>query len=142
MSATVIHIAPCGVNCTLCYAWQRKKNRCGGCLGDDPGKPFHCRKCVIAGCGSTGGGSPKYCYDCTDRFPCLRLKRLDKRYRLKYGVSLLENLARVREYGAAAFARSEAVKWMCPSCGGTLCVHKPECLRCGTENPHFPRAVE
>ena len=132
------HIAPCGVNCTLCYAWQRKKNKCGGCLGGDADKPLHCRKCAIAGCGLSGGGFPKYCYECSGKFPCLRLKRLDRQYRQKYCVSLTGNLEKIRDSGLEAFGESEAAKWKCPSCGGLLCVHKPECLHCGGRNPNFP----
>ena len=133
-----VHIAPCGVNCALCYAWQRKKNKCPGCMGDDPSKPLHCRKCTIAGCGLSGDGLPKYCYDCTGKFPCQRLKRLDRHYVSKYGVSLLGNLEAMRSTGLTAFAAAEAGKWRCPACGEPLCVHKPECQHCGGPNPLFP----
>ena len=39
-----------------------------------------------------------FCFDC-DKFPCDRLKRLDKRYREKYGMSEIENLNKIREIG-------------------------------------------
>lgn len=33
-------IAPCGMNCQLCYAFQREKNKCPGCLGDENSIPI------------------------------------------------------------------------------------------------------
>ena len=40
-------IAPCGMNCTLCYAYQRTKNHCPGCRTDDEQKAFSCTNCRI-----------------------------------------------------------------------------------------------
>ena len=38
----------------------------------------------------------RYCYEC-DGFPCARVKRLDKRYRTKYEMSMIENLEYIRD---------------------------------------------
>ncbi|WP_066688246.1 DUF3795 domain-containing protein [Christensenella intestinihominis] len=120
-------IAPCGMNCELCVSRQRKKKKCPGCRGGDGNKPAGCVNCVIRNCVSL----PKsgFCYDCERR--CARLKSLDKRYRTKYGMSMLENLEDISESGIEAFVRREEKRWMCPSCGATLCVHRDVCLSCG-----------
>jgi hypothetical protein len=38
----------------------------------------------------------RYCYEC-DEFPCARVKRLDKRYRTKYEMGMIENLEYIRD---------------------------------------------
>jgi len=123
-------IAPCGMNCALCSGHMREKNRCVGCNGDDASKPNYCLSCRIKTCDEIASGTRRYCYGC-DRFPCQRLRQLDKRYRTKYGMSMLENLLRIEEIGAEAFVDEERAKWTCPECGALLCVHRPECGQCG-----------
>ena len=76
-------IAPCGMNCRLCMAFQRKKNKCIGCNSDDCTKPAYCLHCIIKNCVTIQNSSSGLCYEC-DKFPCRRLKQLDKRYRTKY----------------------------------------------------------
>jgi uncharacterized OB-fold protein len=29
-------------------------------------------------------------------------------------------------------------QWQCDKCGKVLCVHRENCLSCGTHNPNFP----
>jgi hypothetical protein len=72
----------------------------------------------------------KYCFGC-DNFPCVRLKHLDKRYRTKYGMSMIGNLENIREFGIRQFTRNEKGRWTCPQCGEMICVHKPQCISCG-----------
>lgn len=81
-------------------------------------------------CDRRPAGSPDFCFTC-DGFPCPRLKQLDKRYRGKYGVSPIANLKIIRQNGLAQFVAAENRKWICPSCGALLCMHKPTCLSCG-----------
>lgn len=33
-------IAPCGMNCSICMAYLREKNKCPGCRGNDIDKPI------------------------------------------------------------------------------------------------------
>jgi rubrerythrin len=56
---------------------------------------------------------------------------MDERYRTKYGMSVLDNLAKIREIGIDDFAAHEEIHWTCPSCGAILCVHRRECPGCG-----------
>jgi hypothetical protein len=108
-------IAPCGMNCGICRAFLREKNSCHGCinLGDDRARA-HCRLRV---CTKRTG---TFCCRCPE-FPCERLWRLDKRYRTKYGMSEIENLEFIREYGIRKFVASERKRWI--SKKGILCVH-------------------
>ncbi|MCX7009391.1 MAG: DUF3795 domain-containing protein [Kiritimatiellaeota bacterium] len=124
-------IAPCGMNCRLCIAFTRERNACPGCRAADSGKPKTRVRCRIKTCAQLKQGAKKFCGDC-GRFPCDNLKRLDQRYRTKYGMSMLANLEHIRRHGIRAFVRSEAVRWACQQCGARLCVHKPQCLSCGS----------
>jgi hypothetical protein len=128
-------IAPCGMDCGLCRGHLRDRNRCPGCNGDDAAKPRYCVTCKIKTCDTLAGGASSFCFDCVS-FPCARLRQLDKRYRTKYGMSMVENLLRIREVGLDAFVAEEKARWACPECGSLLCVHLPECGVCGrTRNP-------
>jgi hypothetical protein len=123
-------IAPCGMNCALCYAHLREKKRCAGCNGDDASKPNHCRVCRIKLCEQTKAGAQAFCYECTT-FPCPRLRQLDKRYRTKYAMSMIENLESIRDVGLDAFIATERERWKCEACGGVVCVHQADCVHCG-----------
>jgi hypothetical protein len=123
-------IAACGMDCTLCSANTREKRQCAGCNGEDAGKPNYCVTCPIKFCAEPRTGATGLCFECA-KYPCARLRRLDKRYRGRYGMSMLENLERIREGGLEAFMDFERERWKCPECGETICVHKPECVNCG-----------
>ena len=123
-------IAPCGMNCRLCRLYDRGKNPCPGCRGDDRLKPRYCVACRIKTCDEAQRGRLKYCFSC-GRYPCPRLRRLDKRYRSKYGMSMIDNLDEIRRFGVRQFVRNQKERWGCPRCGRLLCVHKPWCLHCG-----------
>ncbi|HOX34601.1 MAG TPA: DUF3795 domain-containing protein [Methanoregulaceae archaeon] len=120
-------VAPCGMDCAICMAFLREKNRCGGCYSAN----CSCRRhCTIAACEHIRG---RYRHGCGS-FPCRRLKQLDKRYRTKYRMSMLDNLAAIREHGIRAFVRSERERWTCTACGGTINVHRHHCSSCGKED--------
>ncbi len=130
-------IAPCGVICNICLGFQREKNRCVGC-NNTGNKPYHCTVCSIKTCPEKKGDETLLCYDCT-KFPCRRIKDLDKRYTMKYGESPIQNLNQIKEIGLAQFIDSEMVKWKCSNCGQLLCVHRADCLICGNKNEYFPQ---
>ena len=127
-------IAPCGMNCRICWGYIREKNSCPGCLrnhGQESKKSKYRSTCKIRNCEQIAKGKIRFCSDKCDSFPCTRLKQLDKRYRTKYGMSMIDNLKMINDVGIRQFIRNEKVKWVCPGCGGLLCVHKPACLFCG-----------
>jgi hypothetical protein len=123
-------IAPCGMDCGVCSAHLRDRNRCAGCGADDAQKVPHCTTCAIRVCDRRATAPAGYCSEC-EAFPCRRLKQMDVRYRTKYGMSVIGNLERIRDDGLEAFVESERERWTCPGCGAVICVHKPLCIYCG-----------
>ena len=122
-------IAPCGMNCGICLAYLRNKNKCTGCRGNNADKPITRINCGIKNCPLLPDKS-KFCFEC-ESFPCDKLNHLDKRYRTKYNMSMIENLNYIKDRGIENFISKESVRWSCPECGGTICVHKGYCFSCG-----------
>jgi len=123
-------IAPCGMNCGICIGHLRDRKPCGACFKiDDVNKPKHCRSCSIANCEFLEKTKSGYCYEC-EKYPCRRLKNLDKRYRLKYGMSMIGNLNFIKDAGLEKFILNEEERWRCKNCGSGLCVHRDFCLNC------------
>lgn len=131
--SNISFIAPCGMNCGICYAFLRKKNRCAGCRDDNYLKPASRFKCKIKNCEIFNSDKNKFCYQCKD-FPCKTLCHIDKRYRTKYNMSMIENLENIKINGLKKFTASEKKRWECPVCGGTICVHKKYCISCNANN--------
>ncbi len=126
-------IAACGMNCGLCIGYLREKKPCGGCFKkDDLNKPNVCRSCAIVNCEFLKKTESGFCYDC-EKFPCSGLKRLDKRYRTKYRMSMIDNLNFIKENGMERFLENEQSWWTCDICGSGICVHRDFCLNCKTE---------
>jgi len=125
-------IAPCGMNCALCYAYLREKNKCSGCRVEDKNKLVSRSKCVIKLCTSNVSVPNKFCYTCS-KYPCRRFQQLDNRYRKKYGMSMLENLMEIKNSGIKAFCNKERIKWKCKECGAVICVHRNYCFNCLAE---------
>ncbi len=127
-------MAPCGMNCRLCVAYQYKemninkhgfhRTYCPGCI--PRGKNCTHMKDV---CDRLGSGRVRFCFECDD-YPCKRLKALDKRYRTKYHMSMIHNLDFIKENGLVSFLENEEKKWICPTCGGVICCHNGLCLHC------------
>ena len=125
------------MNCALCISFLSLKkdlNRqgfhrkyCSGCIprGDN---------CLHMGdtCELLGKGKVRFCNECKD-FPCKRLKTLDKRYRTKYHMSMIENLEFIKEKGMDRFLEKEEERWCCPSCGEVICCHNGLCLNCNLD---------
>ena len=136
----VKRIAPCGMDCTLCYACQREKDHCDGCREGSISMSRSCLNCGIRNCPKLLEEGYAFCYECTE-YPCRRLRQMDKRYRSKYHMSVLENLESIRDQGLEAFLKSQDQRFTCPNCGELVCVHKPACFACG-EAVAFPEVEE
>jgi hypothetical protein len=128
------NIAPCGINCSLCSAFSRKKDTCPGCNGIGT-KPVYCRTCQIRFC-SLKTAENEFCGSCGN-YPCKRMKTLYKRYNEKYGVNIYENLETIRKKGIDKLIEEEEKKWRCSKCGSLLCMHKNKCPACGEINSHY-----
>lgn len=130
-------IAPCGMNCGLCVSYLAmkydlkkqgfRKTYCSGCLPRGKNCTFMKNQCDLL-----GKGLVRFCYEC-ENFPCNRLKALDKRYRTKYHMSMIENLKFIKDYGIERFLEKEEAKWRCSECGGVICCHNGLCLNCGLD---------
>jgi hypothetical protein len=123
-------IAPCGMNCGSCLGFMRYKDHCPGCRMFDDSKPEFCKQCIIINCDLLKSTESGFCYDCP-KYPCRRLKNLDKRYSTRYSTSFFENLSMIKEKGIDSFLTFETERRTCPQCGATICVHRPECFECG-----------
>jgi len=130
-------IAPCGMNCAICSAYLaftegnpgEKATRCTGCRARN-------KKCAYlkGQCPGLRNGNPQFCFTCM-KFPCKRLENLDRRYRTRYDMSMIDNLRCIQEKGMDAFLLSQREKYRCPRCGGTICVHTRKCYRCSSPEP-------
>jgi hypothetical protein len=125
-------IAVCGMNCRVCVGYfgytmsgKERKNTCSGCRPTDKKSAFvkkHCPKALK--------GKITYCFECED-FPCEIIEKLDKTYREKYQMSMIDNLKFIKEKGMEKFLESEEEKYRCDECGGVICVHTGKCYECG-----------
>jgi hypothetical protein len=130
-------IAPCGMNCAICSGYLAQKNDVKSkgiqmpyCIGCRPRN----KKCAFLKkrCNLLINNKVRYCYECKD-FPCNHLQTIDKRYRTRYQMSMIENLKFIKEYNIEQFLKKENDKWKCPDCGGTICCHNGICFECGLE---------
>jgi len=125
-------IAPCGINCGTCKAYQRDRNKCSGCLSAAGTKVNNCARCKIKNCESLAKTDSKFCYECPE-FPCLTLRKIDKRYRVRYETNLIQNLNLIRKKGIEEYLKNEKVRWVCKGCGSVLSVHLKNCPHCGKQ---------
>jgi hypothetical protein len=130
-------IAPCGMNCAICRGHLLRKKPCAGCAGSNINKPEGCKTCMVTICVKRQASQSGFCYECKS-YPCLRIKQLDKRYKAKYHMSMMENLAMIKEQGMKAFLKKEEVKWKCPECGGIISCHTGVCHNCAPKNRGVP----
>lgn len=110
-------IAPCGMNCGICRAYLREKNSCHGCRLAEQNWPKTRMNCQLRLCQKR---NDMFCDSC-EEFPCDRLKRMDNRYRTRYGMSEIQNLQNIRENGMDEFLQEESKRWI--SDHGVFCVH-------------------
>lgn len=132
ISLSTSMIAPCGMNCALCMAYQRDKKHCPGCRYTGKDKSPSCTNCIIINCSKLTSKKNGYCFSC-ESFPCKRLKGLDQRYRQKYDMSFIANLDFIKNNGIRNFIAKEKQKWACSNCGELVCAHRPNCFKCGKE---------
>ncbi len=106
-------IAPCGMNCAICLAFLREKNRCDGCWSPER----KCNKnCTIRSCIHRKG---KYCFDC-DSFPCKKLQQFEFTVPKKFTLTLSENLHIIKIRGIHNFIKTEKNRYKCSKCGGII----------------------
>ena len=127
-------IAPCGMNCGICksyLAYSRGVPR-------ERGKVTHCTGClprgkdcfIKRGCRNPLKSTMRFCFECS-QMPCENLDRVDRRYRKRYGMSMVENLKQIKTRGIENFLKNQEAKYKCPACGDVVSVHDGKCYSCG-----------
>lgn len=114
-------IAPCGMNCSICIAHLRDTRKCPGCRSFSEYKLKYRNKCIIKNCDQFKKNNWKFCSDKCEKYPCQRLKSLDKRYSTKYGMSMIENLENIKKNGIRKFLKEEKKRWI--KGNKIFCVH-------------------
>jgi len=132
-------VAPCGMNCGICKAYlaysrgvPRKRGEvihCTGCMARNKNCAF-----IRKGCEKIRKQQIRFCHECAN-MPCERLAKLDSQYRVRYGMSMVENLKEMRDKGIDSFLESQHEKYKCPSCGDIVSVHEGRCYQCGYQGP-------
>jgi len=131
-------IAPCGMNCGICKGYLAYSRG----IPKERGKVIHCLGClprnkncfIKRGCKKLAKNEIKFCFECVD-MPCENLDRLDRRYRKRYGMSMVENLIELKEKGMEKFLEAQEQKYKCPQCGDVISVHDRKCYACGHVEP-------
>jgi predicted RNA-binding Zn-ribbon protein involved in translation (DUF1610 family) len=122
------------MNCGICRAYlaysrgvlkeRGKMTHCSGCLPRG-------KNCFIKrGCAKLSENKIRFCFEC-DLMPCKNLDRVDRRYRKRYGMSMVENLKELKAGGIENFLKSQEAKYKCPECGDVVSVHDRKCYSCG-----------
>jgi hypothetical protein len=135
-------IAPCGMNCGVCKAYlaysrgvpkkRGSMTHCSGCLPRS-------KNCYIKrGCKKLSKNTVRFCFEC-ENMPCSHLDHLDRRYRERYGMSMVSNLRELEENGVEAFLKSHEAKHKCPECGDITSVHDRKCYACGFVKPSLKK---
>jgi hypothetical protein len=131
-------IAPCGMNCGICRAYNAYTHG----VPTKRGKVSHCKGClprgkncyIKRGCKKLSKHELQSCSECA-AMPCEKLAHLDQRYRLRYGMSMVENLKELKAKGMDEFLKNQQEKYRCPNCGGVVSVHDGKCYSCGYQKP-------
>ena len=130
-------VAPCGMNCALCASYLALINDvktkgikipyCIGCRARN-------KKCMFIkkSCSRLLKGEVRFCFECPV-FPCDRLKTLDSRYKLRYRMSMIDNLRFIKKHGMQKFLDAQEKKWKCPNCGELISCHNGLCFSCELE---------
>ena len=120
------------MNCGVCK-WYLADSRG---IPKKIGKVSHCPSClprnkncfIKRGCAKLRRNEIRFCFECED-MPCENLDRLDRRYRKRYDMSMVENLRELKK-GMKQFLKSQEEKYECPECGDVISVHDGKCYAC------------
>ena len=125
-------IAPCGMNCGICKSYlaysigiPKKKGKVSHCPGCIPRN----KNCYISGDVENFEEKNESCVE-IDSMSCENLDRLDRRYRSRYNMSMVESLGEIREQGMENFLEKQEKKYRCSECGDVVSVHDGKCYTC------------
>jgi len=125
------------MNCALCSGYLAQKHdfkakgirmtHCIGCRPRDKNCAFLKKQCA-----KLSKAQVTFCYECRS-FPCKRLKTIDKRYKSRYRMSLIDNLQFIKQHGIEKFLEEQEKSWKCKSCGEMISCHNGLCYNCDLE---------
>jgi hypothetical protein len=130
-------ISPCGMNCAICASYLAQRNdiknkgvRMPYCLGCRPRN----KNCAFLKkrCAKLAKEEVNFCFECAS-FPCENLITIDRRYRTRYKMSMIENLIFIKKNGMEKFLEGQEKTWKCQTCGGLLSCHNGLCFSCDLE---------
>lgn len=117
-------IAVCGVYFTACSAYLNTKNPCPGCRAP---KNEHtrksCKNCLKKECAFEQ--SLNWCFEC-EKFPCSKIKSLNKRYMENYNIDLVQNGIDAKS-DMEIFLDNQRKRFTCDNCGGIIDQHSKIC---------------
>ena len=127
-------IAPCGMNCGICKRYLAYSRG----IPEEKGKVIHCQGClplnkncfIKRGCKKIANNEIKFCFEC-DNIPCENLNRLERRYRERYSMSMVENLKELKDKGMEKFLENQESKYKRSKYGDIISVHDRKCYTCG-----------
>ena len=122
------------MNCTICSRYLAFINnldrpQCAGCRPNREKCSYLFDKCSGINHDIKCNESTPFCYEC-DQFPCKEIKRMDKRYKSGYNMSVIENLEFIEQNGVGKFAETQQEKYQCSKCDGLISIHNRKCFRC------------
>ena len=130
-------VSPCGTNCAICASYLAQKNDvksrgvkmpyCIGCRPRNKNCAFLKKSCV-----RLSRGEVTFCFEC-EGFPCHNLATIDRRYRDRYRMSMIDNLIFIKENGLEKFLEEQEETWKCQTCGELISCHNGLCFNCELE---------
>jgi hypothetical protein len=128
-------IAPCGMTCAICSRYLAhinnfRQNQCAGCRPSNKECSYLFGKCTGINHAILTGDAA-FCTEC-EQYPCKEIKRMDKRYRENYKMSVKDNLEFISNAGIDKFTEKEYEKHHCSKCGGLISIHNRKCFKCDT----------
>jgi hypothetical protein len=130
-------ISPCGMNCAICANYLAQKNDikskgvrmpyCVGCRPRNKNCAFLKKRCA-----KLSRAEVTFCFEC-DNFPCENLLTIDRRYRNRYRMSMIDNLNFITANGIEKFLEEQKKTWQCQTCSELISCHNGLCFNCDLE---------
>ena len=127
-------LAPCGVYCGACPAFNKT---CNGCASDDKNQSRRSKwGCKIRNC-CYDQKELDYCVNC-EQFPCkifnnklLSTHQDDPRFTYRYEIP--DIFAKLKTMSVENYLDFQIQRWKCNSCSGTIQFYTYKCNKCGKE---------
>lgn len=131
MKTRIVELAPCGVYCGACPAFNKT---CKGCASEDRDQNRNGKwSCKIRTC-CYDQKKLNYCVDC-GQFPC---KIIDKKLirshlhepRYKYRHEIPYVFSNLKRMNVKNYLEYQQQRWKCDSCGGRIVFYNYTCESC------------